>query len=111
MPQGLLWLLDLGLVSFHLKDLAQPMEDALAMDLPRSCFPSRGASLSSLGAGHEGEICFNPKASLSEERASLNFIPHLEVEMSPSHGEIQSRRGTDHPALGLLLLTGGTLHR
>lgn len=95
MPQGFLWLLDLGtaatgsaLSRSHLKDLAQPMEDALAMELPRSCFPSRQASLSSFGAGYEGEIHFNLKASPSKSE--------LELYSSPGSGdESQPRRNTE----------------
>lgn len=79
------------------------MEDALAMGFPQELFPiplllpPPGLS----GAGHEGEICFNPKANPSEVRKRVisSFIPHLEVGMSPSHGETQSRIGTDLPAL------------
>lgn len=108
MPQGFQWLRDLGtaatgsaLSHSHLKDLAQPMGDALEMDLPRRCFPSRGASPSSclpqgrLVQGHEAEICFNPKASPTEERESeLELYSSPEMGLSPSHGKIQPRRGT-----------------
>lgn len=114
MPQELLWLLDLGtaapgraLSRFHLKHLAQPMEMLWQRICPGALsHPEEHLSLllpppGSFGAGHEDEICFNPKVSPSEERerVSSSFIPQLEVRMSPSHGEIQSRGGTDLPAL------------
>lgn len=75
----------------HLKDLAQPMEDALAMDLPRSCFPSREASLSSFGADHEGEICFNLKASPSESELKFYSSPGSGDESQPWGNTIQKR--------------------
>lgn len=98
MPQGFLWLLDLGtaatgsaLSRSHLKDLAQPMEDALAMELPRSYFPSREASLSSFGAGHEGEICFNLKANSSESELELYSSPGSGDESQPGGNTVQKR--------------------
>lgn len=95
MPQELLWLLDLGtaapgraLSRSHLKHLAQPME----MLWQRICpgvlsHPEEHLSLllpppESFGAGHVGEICFNPKARPSEERES-----ELEFYSSPGSGD------------------------
>lgn len=98
MPQGLLWLLDLA---------QQPQAGPCFVPIPRTWHspwkmpwkwicpgnsPSRGASLSSwpppgsFGAGHEGEICFNPKASPSEER-------ELELYSSPGSGDESQSRG------------------
>lgn len=94
MLQGLLWLLDLA---------QQPQAGPCFVPIPRTWHspwkmpwkwicpgnsPSRGASPSSwpppgsFGAGHEGEICFNPKASPSEERES-----ELELYSSPRSGD------------------------
>lgn len=109
MPQGILWLLDPGhrqcLVWFPSQGPGTAHGRCPGNGIAQELFPiQRGTSLLlpppwSFGAGHEDEICFNPKANPSEERVSSSFIPHLEVGTSPSHEEIQPRRGIDLPAL------------